>query len=963
MQPVTIRVDAAAFLAVLPEVVGGAVERGAALCLRVDGKAGTLTLLDEDEDSLYKVSLPLQVEGTPAEVLYCRIPAAKLETLSQMFPSPSGELTLTIRKVTLTFKCTKKQVVLPNEIAEEPASLRQMAQAAERYAFDQAEVVRFRIVDPAALLQALEPCEETALAVRVGDGKVHVYTEAFPAEVRKAGTYLWPRDTFCKRLAQLPPEHRVGVVVLNNSSVILTAGSAFTSRDRANVWREVYIQPFPATSLYISKAARGKNATAVRTGHGQPLWRNSALTNGATGERPHEKTPGHREGEHLATGDGGVENEPVQERRGLGPRQGAWDRSEELSGTEEFRENGNGEKQDSANKNGMTPGQGIANGQGLANGHDPANRLDHPTAQVPAIPLTPSHTHPTDLEVTAPDADATPPSLTALAHLEELPGLAEVKRQIRDIADFACFECERLQVVGSGDGKPHTNTTPTLHMAFLGNPGTGKTMVARMIGRIFKELGLISRGHVVEVDRSQLVGSYMGHTEANLTKAVKRAKGGILFIDEAYTLYKKDSGKDFGLTAINTLVKLMEDHRENLIVIVAGYKGPMREFFSYNPGLRERIPFHVEFPDYADDELLAIADHLAAHDHYELTDDARAALLRRVLREKIDETFGNARTVRNLLDKAKIHHAVRARDLSSEARQDEGLYTTLTAEDFTTSDAREDDTLDSLLDELDALVGLSEVKELVRQMVDVLSLEKKRFEHGLANLPLTFHMSFSGNPGTGKTTVARLIGRILRVLEFLPKGHFVEASRKDLVAGYVGQTALKTGEKIREALGGVLFVDEAYALARKGEAFGAEALATLIKEMEDKKGLVTVILAGYPQQMENLFAVNPGLKSRIRFHLHFPDYNASELVEIFKRKAAEESYLLTPDAEEKLWRCFISLSIEAAEAADLDQFGNGRLAEAMWERAKIRLSTRISQLEDVSREDLMTITEDEIEKL
>ncbi|MGZ4123355.1 MAG: AAA family ATPase, partial [Tumebacillaceae bacterium] len=386
----------------------------------------------------------------------------------------------------------------------------------------------------------------------------------------------------------------------------------------------------------------------------------------------------------------------------------------------------------------------------------------------------------------------------------------------------------------------------------------------------------------------------------------------------------------------------------------AGYKKEMNEFFSFNPGMRERIPFHVEFPDYTNAELLQVAEFLAAQDHYVLTDAAKEALIQRVAREKVDETFGNARTVRNLIDKAKIHHAV----LAADSDLSEAAFTTLGAEDFQVGVTEGQKSLVEELAELDRLVGLDEVKRLVRQMVNVLEMEKKRFECGLENEPITLHMAFTGNPGTGKTTVARVMGRVLRAMNLLPRGHYVEASRKDLIAGYMGQTTLKTAEKVKEALGGVLFIDEAYALVRKGrEDFGAEALATLIKEMEDKKGLVTVILAGYTKQMEGLFAGNPGLKSRIRFHLHFPDYSASELVEIVKRKAETAQYRLTAEAEEKLWRYFLKACLEAG-----DDFGNGRLAERVFEQAKIHLSTRLAAVEgDVGREQLMTITEEDLE--
>lgn len=529
-----------------------------------------------------------------------------------------------------------------------------------------------------------------------------------------------------------------------------------------------------------------------------------------------------------------------------------------------------------------------------------------------------------------------------LQQLEQLPGLVPIKRQIREIAAFARYARERSRVIGL-PARP-----PALHMAFLGNPGTGKTMVARMLGRLFREMGLLAKGHVVEVDRQTLVGAYMGHTEANLRQLAQRARGGILFIDEAYALYKKDSPKDFGMTAINGLLKLLEDGREEMVVVLAGYRREMEEFFTANPGLRERVPFHLQFPDYTQEELLHIAEWMARQEHYQLTGGAKDALLRQVMRRKLDETFSNARTVRNVLEKAKLRHAVRLQ--GQEGAQEN--YLTLTAEDFS-EDEDTADTLEQAFRELDRLVGLHEVKRFVRQLCDLLVLEQKRRVHGLSADPPVLHMAFVGHPGTGKTTVARLLGRILRLLGLLPRGHFVEVSRKDLVAGYLGQTALKTAERVKEALGGVLFIDEAYALA--GDDFGEEALAVLIKEMEDKKGLFCVILAAYPAEMEQLLQANPGLRSRIRFTLSFPDFSASELVEIVKRKAEQERYRLTPEAEEKLWHYFLDQCLDADES-----FGNGRLAEQIFTQAKMCVSQRIARLSEVEGEALTWITAEDI---
>ncbi|WP_198299742.1 AAA family ATPase [Tumebacillus avium] len=900
MEAVKATVDAAHWLSAVEDITvrSGAKDREHTVLLRIDAAKRTLTLLEEDTDSFYKITLPVEVETDFfTRTLTCKLTARKLAPLGDLFAQQSErDVTLTVRKNTLSIKRGEQHLLLPNQLVKKALPILKQPSDSET-------AVRFVIPDHQPLCRSLELCTDTALRIRVGGGAggtITVHDQAYPVDSRTSGLYLWPRTALFNRLSQLPARCKLHVTLSGQNAVSF---ATVAPSAKAGVQREFTIKPYPLTNLYIAanKAASKPDDTAP--------WKSTQLKNSPDKKRSKRSTLLSDSSEddfaelHL---NSRAKQEKAASLDSMGNTQRHPDRPADLP-----------------------------------------DELQKAPANLPANP--PAYLLPDVAEHLAADTTQ-PPKPSALEELHALPGLAHVKKQICDIAQFAAFEKERRTALGI------TRKPPTLHMAFLGNPGTGKTVVARMIGRIYKELGLLSRGHVVEVDRSALVGAYMGHTEQNLTKYTKRAQGGVLFIDEAYTLYKKDSAKDFGLTAINGLVKLLEDHREDLVVIVAGYKKQMDEFFTFNQGLRERIPFHVDFPDYSDAELLAIADHLAEQDHYQLTPEAKDTLLRRALREKLDETFGNARTIRNLLEKAKINHAVHAKTQSAEPAPD--AYSTLTAEDFHDSSLPDAETLDDVLRDLDSLVGLEEVKRVVKQMSAVLAMEQKRSAYGLEDSPLTLHMAFTGNPGTGKTTVARLLGRILRVLGLLPKGHFVEASRKDLVAGYMGQTALKTGDKIREATGGILFIDEAYALARsKREEFGAEALATLIKEMEDKKDLLAVIFAGYTQEMEDLLKLNPGLKSRIRFHLHFPDYNASDLVEIVKRKAERSRYEITPEAEEKLWRCFIR---ECSLAGP--DFGNGRLAENVLERAKINLSTRLAQMEgEIDKTMLMTLTEDDFQ--
>lgn len=258
---------------------------------------------------------------------------------------------------------------------------------------------------------------------------------------------------------------------------------------------------------------------------------------------------------------------------------------------------------------------------------------------------------------------------------------------------------------------------------------------------------------------------------------------------------------------------------------------------------------------------------------------------------------------------------------------------------------------DRVLARLDALVGLTSVKRQVREICAWVEIQGRRAAMGLAVEPHTLHMVFRGAPGTGKTTVARILGDLFRELGALPKGHLVEVERADLVGEYIGHTAQKTREVVRRALGGVLFIDEAYALARGGSKdFGKEAIDTLVKVMEDKKSDFLLILAGYPREMAGFLDANPGLLSRFAIHLDFPDYRAEELAAIARLMLRERQYRLAPDAEEQLVRYL------DRRAAWHENAGNARLVRNLVERAMRRQAVRLVQHGDpLTREDLMTL--------
>lgn len=459
--------------------------------------------------------------------------------------------------------------------------------------------------------------------------------------------------------------------------------------------------------------------------------------------------------------------------------------------------------------------------------------------------------------------------------LEALIGLDTIKSSIRKIKAYAI----------ANKGKSKIN----LHMCFLGNPGTGKTEVARIIAGILHENGLLRTDKVVETDRSGLVAGYVGQTAIKTALTIGEAMGGVLFIDEAYSLVQGDSGNDYGHEAMSTLIKAMEDYRGEFCVIFAGYKNQMTEMIASNPGFQSRIQFTLDFPNYNRNELGQIATLMIKDRGYSVSDTAKDRMLDITDNIRKNPNFANAREMRNIIEQVIMCQNVRCAGTEYKTLElvDVNTYIKDNHINIPTSGEGAEKKILTAEDELEQLIGLHSVKRMIKKIKAYVKRNKNDSDMNL-------HMCFCGNPGTGKTEVARILSRILYETGVLPEAKLTETDAQGLVSKYAGGTASKALAKINDAMGGVLFIDEAYSLIKSGNGdiagYGDEAIAVLLKQMEDKRGQFCVILAGYPSEIEELISKNPGLASRIQFTLNFPDDTREELSKIALHFLRQKGY-------------------------------------------------------------------------
>lgn len=484
-----------------------------------------------------------------------------------------------------------------------------------------------------------------------------------------------------------------------------------------------------------------------------------------------------------------------------------------------------------------------------------------------------------------------------MAEFDKYVGIDEIKKTMLSIVN-SIRSFERL----------HPGETYVLkdHYIFIGNPGTGKTTIARVFADALSAMGVLPSGQLVEVSPGDLKGQYQGHTAPKVDAAFDRAMGGVLFIDEAYGVWNGEND-DFGTEAVTALIKNAEDRRGKMIAILAGYEKEIGVFSTANPGIASRFNVNIKFRDYKGPELTEIARRMIKAQGYTLDNSAELGIGKFFDKMELakQKDFANARDVRNAVDKAIKTQNTRIQKESSKPGFDASKEFVLTMNDISGSSEKPPLSVDEVLAQLDDLIGMDDIKQEIRKLANVAMVNRMRMERGLGSAALQpVNIILTGNPGTGKTTIAKRLGEVLHAAGVLPSDKVVEREAKTILSGYINESGRNMEKAVDEAMGGVLFIDEAYNLLPVPGSMnntGNEALDALMTRMENDKGKFVVVIAGYKDRMEELTRRgNPGLISRFNKRFHIDDYSAEELIRIFKFNLEKRNFKITGEAEAEL---------------------------------------------------------------
>ena len=529
-------------------------------------------------------------------------------------------------------------------------------------------------------------------------------------------------------------------------------------------------------------------------------------------------------------------------------------------------------------------------------------------------------------------------AMDSMGKLNQLIGLDSVKKKIEEYRSVVMLSKKRAMM-----GLP--TVRPVLHAAFMGNPGTGKTTVAKILGSMMKELGLLSSGHVVLEERSTLMGQNYASEQEKTLSALERAKGGILFIDEAYLLYKPDDPRDPGINVIETLLTALADpQQQDWMLLIAGYTEPMTRLLEQNAGLKSRIPEQnrFRFDDYTVEELMQIADLFCTQNGYELSDEARAKVRERVEREygMRANKFGNARFINNLF-KIEVVPAFSMRVNKIDAPNEKDL-TLIKAEDISTRIVAEkfDDRFDMegvhrALAKLDSMVGLMHVKEMIHGMVDTAVWLRDAGKPYFSRKSLKW--TFAGNTGTGKSTVASVLAEILKSMNALERGHLVELNGAELAGlpEYRQEEVIK--ETVNKALEGVLFFDGDDSDGSNGRDIDASSLKLKIEsKISDLRGRCALVVGVCKENMCTIDSLM--LPADSPYHLMFDDYDAEELLMIVRKILQKNSLVIDEQAAGHL-----SVYIDAMKKANTYGLASARTMKYISNMIQDKYLFRMSQ--------------------
>lgn len=546
-----------------------------------------------------------------------------------------------------------------------------------------------------------------------------------------------------------------------------------------------------------------------------------------------------------------------------------------------------------------------------------------------------------------------------MVEFDRYVGIEEIKDTVRAIAAQIN---ERRKAIAGTSAKKKIHLIED-HFQFLGNPGTGKTTIARVFADALKALGALPIGHLVEVDTEQLTSSFVGETPKKVKAAVDRAMGGVLFIDEAYSLTNNNSGGSYGQEAVDTLIKYAEDRRGEFVIILAGYTKEMGEFTSSNPGIESRFNKKINFRDYKPEELTEIFRRMvkAAPEGFLLSEETDGKIINIFQRMYLTRTakFGNARDVRNVLSSATANHAKRIAAERLKPGHDPANDRYLTMEDIEGPESSKPKDIDDILSSLDDMIGMEPVKEQLGRIAKKVRQDKRRAElrPGVVSVP-NIHIAITGNPGTGKTEVARRLGQIFKAMGILPTDKIVQRERKTLLDSYSNSAGTNMDKAVDEALGGILFIDEAYNLApvkpEGRDTIGLQAVEALMTRMSNDAGKFVTVIAGYKAEIEEFIAnANPGLARRFTLRIHIPDYTADQLFDIFMLQVDKFGYTITDDAKTRLRG-----KIDDMLTSKDERFGNAGDIIKLFDETITRQSERLDF--DATDEELFSITEADI---